>query len=167
MRTAIMIGVLTIIPLVVAFSFFAAPVPLVPEHEAIITEKQPTFVWEGHATHLVIDDNPSFSSPIVEKVTKSPHTLNKELDFTTYHWKVQGERESKASQFTIESIVALDLVQRGNAVELTNSGTTTQNISIEEHSNGFWGITGNIILEEKRTITRKLSKPTLFIAKQE
>ena len=66
-----------------------------PENNAVITDRQPLFVWEGNAKKISIDDSQEFTSPLTEDVTGNSYQPKEQLEVTTYYWKLFGKKESK------------------------------------------------------------------------
>ena len=134
-----------------------------PENNSIITDRQPTFKWTGHANKLIIDDNNEFTSPVIKNVNGNSFRID-ELNFTRYYWKLVGKQESPILEFTIESLVALRLKNQNNLINVSNIGNT--NLDVEVQKNKFSAITGLVILEQNQSTKIEINDSTLFIAKQ-
>lgn len=139
---------------------------LQPEYGEKITEKKPTFHWKGKAFQLWIDDNQEFTSPKITEVKNSPYTLEEELEFGTWWWKVKGVRESRPTSFMIESLVSISLKKSEEESNITNTGNTKVEVEVSEQQKGLWTVTGNVVLEEGESFTKKLKWLTLFTAKE-
>ena len=132
-----------------------------PEDKSNIQLRNPTFKWIGYANELIIDDNYNFDSPIKEKVEGNSHKIKNKLNFETYFWKLNGNKQSPTYQFSIDSFVAL----KSNNQNVTNLGNTDLDIEIHQKEKGFWKITGNVILLENETKQLEANS-SLLIAKE-
>ena len=157
-------------PMIAVFAILVAasiaPLQLYPKASGEIQQVRPVFRWIGSAQKILVDDNYEFTSPIVEEVDGNSHQLQSKLNFTTYYWKLIGNRESKTRQFTVNSVVALSLKEKENAYELTNVGTSDLDIEKQESKGSIWKITGNLILRQNESVALKLKNSTLLVAKQ-
>ena len=115
---------------------------LTPLNNSYTDTRTPTFAWGGFGKtyELLIDDSPDFSFPLVKKiVTGNSYTLENELDFGTYYWKVQsGCIGSVVRKYTIVSKVALRRMEN----EVRNTGNVE--IILRKISDR---VTGQIILD--------------------
>lgn len=100
--------------------------PLYPFKDMVTDDRTPTFTWSGFGQEyeLLLDDNPGFVSSLSRDVSGNSHTVQEELEFGTYWWKVRsGEAESEARHFTLVSTVALSRLEP-NPNLIKNSGNT-------------------------------------------
>ena len=141
-------------------------IPLSPRDNAVLTERQPTFKWIGNADRLVIDDNEQFISPIIEKANGHSHQARNELNFTTYYWKLVGDKESSVRKFSIDSIVALRLKSNSRLGNLTNIGTTDLDVEVQETIGASSKITGEAVLQRNQSKSFEIKNSTIFVGKQ-
>lgn len=161
------IGILFIL-LLILFSYINNNIliQIYPENNSIITERQPTFKWIGKANKLIIDDNNEFISPIIENIDGNPYRTKNRLNFTTYYWRLLGDKNSSVWQFTVQSLVALTLKNQSSLYNVSNVGNTDLEIEIHQKNKSLWKITGNLILEQNKTKQIEVENSTLFVAKQ-
>lgn len=125
---------------------------LYPLNNMATDDRTPTFEWSGYrdSYELLIDDDPAFSSPLTFHATGNIYSVENELEFGTYWWKVRsGEVESEPKRFSLLSTVALSrpvtgmIVNSGNTELLVHRGGLTgaftlavnQTLEIEEREN--------------------------------
>ena len=140
-----------------------------PKNNSVITERQPTFEWAGKANRLIFDDNDEFVSPVIENVSGSSFKVKDKLNFKTYYWKLTGDKNSSVLQFTIDSIVALELKNQTNLYSITNVGTTdldVEAVELVEEYPSVWKITGNLLLKLNETKQLNVKNKTIFIGRQ-
>lgn len=118
-------------------------IPLLsPTGEIETAQRRPVFSWGGisGAFTVMIDDNPSFSSPIFETTNDNRFQPDEPLSFGTHYWKVVSDNgvESATGMVTIVSEVS---VKRGQGW-LKNSGNT--DIILDTSPGGF-GLTGMMV----------------------
>lgn len=123
--TGIMLANVTVIGLaIVSFMTVGNIQQLYPFDNMIIDDRTPSFEWSGwnQDYELLIDDDADFTTPYSYSVTGRTFTVDDELGFGTYWWKVRsGEMESGPKKFTVVSTVALSRPE-GNTI--VNSGNT-------------------------------------------
>jgi len=91
------------------------------------------------------------------------------LNFKTYYWKLTGDKNSSVLQFTIDSIVALELKNQTNLYSITNVGTTdldVEAVELVEEYPSVWKITGNLLLKLNETKQLNVKNKTIFIGRQ-
>ena len=88
------------------------------------------------------------------------------LVFTTYYWKLTGNADSSASQFEVDSVVALELKNGEHASNVTNTGTTDLDVEVVEENHSIWRVTGNFILKLKETKQLPAKNKTIFVGRQ-
>ncbi|HLG24320.1 MAG TPA: hypothetical protein VI564_05320 [Candidatus Nanoarchaeia archaeon] len=161
------LAILALIILIVLLTSLVSVTPISPK-DTEITKVQPTFSWSGKADYLVIDDNPEFSSPIVEKVSGSEHTIQNSLTFGTHYWKLKGIVTSKTSQFTINSVVDLEISKTGDEgkIILANSGNSALKIFHYE-SRGLSKLTGLHSLKINESKIVRINSKSIFVARQD
>lgn len=139
--------ILSNIAILMIFFILTSTLTLSPGGE--IFERRPTFEWLGLPTGytIMIDDNPDFSTPIIEKVEGKTYTPNTDLELGDYYWKVKGFRESKVQKFTIVSKVS---IKREEDEKLRNDGNARLKLGMQP------GITGSVVLDINQTV--KLEK---------
>ncbi len=158
------IGILIIL-LVVIFSSNNMPiVQIYPKNDSIITERQPIFEWVGKSNKLILDDNDEFVSPIVEDVKGNSYQVKDKLNFSTYYWKLIGEKNSSVWQFRIDSVVALELKNNDNLYNITNIGNTDLDVEVVDETQ-FSEITGFVLkLNESKQF--RVKNKTITIGEQ-
>lgn len=166
MKKYFFITTITILLLISIFAINDLIIPLEPKNNQIITDTEPTFRWIGNADEIYIDDNPDFTSPLIQKTNGNNHKIGSRLDFGDYYWKLNGIKDSGIMHFTLDSLVSLELDQNSNDVNLVNTGTTDLDIEVKEKSKDSWVITGNIILEQDESLDLKIKNSTIFTARQ-
>lgn len=119
-------------------SIFFMNVPLSPKYGEEIRATTVVFKILGPSPTLLIDDNPSFSSPLVaqenEEIVLPPGN---------YYWKANGI--SLVSTFTLVSAVALDITQeQKNEARVMNTGNVRTEIRVHAKKQP---LTGSFILE--------------------
>ena len=161
------IGILIILLIIVSTNNINAPITQIyPENNSIITEDQPTFEWIGKADKLIIDDNEEFASPIVENIKGNLYQIKDKLSFTTYYWKLLGNKNSSVLQFRIDSVVALELKNQNSLYNITNIGTTDLDLEVVEENTSVWKITGNLMLKLNETKQFNVKNKTIIVGKQ-
>ena len=141
-------------------------IQLFPENNSIITDRQPTFKWIGKANKLIIDDNDEFVSTVIENVEGNSYRINNKLNFTTYYWKLLGNKNSSVSQFRIDSVVALELKNQSNLYNITNVGNTDLDVEVVGENRFLGKITGSFILRLNETQQFNVKNKIVFIGKQ-
>ena len=141
-------------------------IQIYPENGSAITERQPTFKWSGKADKIIIDDNDEFVSPVIGDVTGNSYLVKNKLNFTTYYWRLSGNKNSSVWQFEIQSLVALSLKNQSDLYNVTNIGNTNLDVEIHEKNRSFWKITGKVVIEQDKTKQIDVKNSTLFVAKQ-
>ena len=159
---------LGLVLLVVSFLSLVSITPLYPINEEI-TKTSPMFKWSGNAKYILIDDNPDFSSPIIEKAEGGEHSLEKPLSFGVHYWKLKGYSESKTSMFTINSIVDLELEKtETNQARLLNSGNSDIKVfHYEKRNEGPLRLTGLHSLKINEAKDVQINSKSIFIARQD
>ena len=142
---------LIIINIAAAALFFLLTTVTTIEPYGKIFERKPVFKWTGMPSSytIMIDDNPDFSTPIIEEVKKKEYTPKNNLELGDHYWKVKGIRNSKVQKFTIVSKVSLKREEES----LRNDGNTKLKLNTQL-------ITGAAILDINQTmkIDEKRSK---------
>ncbi len=114
---------LSVIGLLSILLFNIVTIPLSePADGAYTTETRPEFVWGGlHGEYeLMVDDDPSFETPLTASVSGNSFRFGRGLDFGMYYWKVRsGIFSSSVRELTLGSSVILsrtesEVVNRGN-----------------------------------------------------
>ncbi len=119
--------------------------PVYPFDGTVTDDRTPSFEWTGWNGEydVLIDDDRSFSSPMIFAVEGRSYTLEEELDFGTYWWKVSGNgMETKPVMISIVSSVSLSRPEDG---AIANTGNTPLLI----HRSG---ITGAVTLPVNESI---------------
>jgi len=132
--------------------------PSGPADGTVTDDRTPVFSWDGTCggCTLLLDDNPSFSSPLSFRVSGSSFSPGQELDFGRYFWKVRsGPFETLPMALEIVSTVSLSRLE---AESVTNSGNTPVTLQSS-------GITGAVTLAVNETI--EVSEEDDVIAEQE
>lgn len=120
---------------------YTSPLVIGPLDDLNTTNTAVLFEFEK-AGAILIDDNPSFTSP--EKIyTENNLVIN--LKPGVYYWKVEGVFPSEIRKLTIESEIELKLREKSGEekYEIVNAGNTELNIDIYDNEK----FTGSIILE--------------------
>jgi hypothetical protein len=118
-----------------SFSSMSGAHAIYPFDGMVTDARSPSFEWTGPPAEyeLLLDDDPSFSSPMVFTVRGSSHRLPTELDFGTYFWKVKaGGSSTVARSFTVVSTVSLSHLGSDAVI---NSGNT----NLLVHGDGMSG----------------------------
>ncbi|MEK6903766.1 MAG: hypothetical protein AABW64_03920 [Nanoarchaeota archaeon] len=137
-------------------SVFIINVPLSPPYhtETEITTLQ--FHAFGTSQNILLDDTPSFSSPLLvhkgESITLSPGT---------YYWKTEGI--SLVSTFTIISTVALEIGEADEEQRITNVGNVPAQVTVRKNKPS---LTGSFILDPQENIQIPIEKETALIGEQ-
>jgi len=114
--------------------------PLSPQVNATIFETNPTFRWSGIAQELLIDDNPSFTSPMRFYVAKTNSlVLEKPFSPGTYYWKLKGKQESGPWAFTIQGKAGLEVEKSDLGTLLKNTGNVDLSVVVEAAKSGITG----------------------------
>lgn len=142
------IGIVLLIAAVILFiPREATPlIPLSPQINSTTFESKPTFHWLGQASELLIDDNPSFTSPARLNVNgKSSAALSEPLKPGTYYWKLQGKNETGILEFTIQGKAGIQIEQSGIGTLLKNTGNVDLKVIVDTVKQAP-GITGALII---------------------
>lgn len=121
------------------------------------TNRTILFEWIGFAKTVLIDDNPSFTSPIIiseeETATLPPGE---------YYWRTNGFSVKK--RFTIDSEVAISLRTSDNKHNIENKGNV--NILLETLRSRDWSITGAATLNLGESLNETTTEDSTFLASQ-
>ncbi|MBW2984592.1 hypothetical protein KY361_05725 [Candidatus Woesearchaeota archaeon] len=144
---------LIVLTLLVVLNF---NIPLSPS--GATTNRTILFEWIGLANRVLIDDNPSFSSPIMisGKETAS-------LPPGEYYWRTTGFSAKK--RFILDSEVAISLKKLSNhSYNIENKGNV--NALLETLRNKDWGITGAAALNLGEGLNSTITEQSTFLASQ-
>jgi len=118
----ILVNTTVIVLAFVAFGVLSSVQTISPYTGMIIDDRTPLFEWTGEDANyeLIIDDDPSFSTPMTFDVKGNSFRIPDELEFGTYWWKLRtGDVESEAEAFTVVSKVE---VSREEPSKVVNTG---------------------------------------------
>ena len=101
-------------------------IPLKPENNYKTTNITIQFQKTG-SFPIILDNNKYFTSPII---LNKPYIIRLEPD--TYYWKSTGI--TRTSTFTIDSKVAISLINENSTYEIQNKGNVQTNIEIKKNS---------------------------------
>tara|TARA_Y100000310_G_scaffold144893_3_gene144180 strand:- start:1883 stop:2362 length:480 start_codon:yes stop_codon:yes gene_type:complete len=124
-------------------------VPLTPKYGMETTNTKITFRSIGTAQNILLDDNPSFTTP-----TLLPLREPIPLEPGTYYWKTTGM--SLVTTFTILSHTALTIEQKEDNYEVSNKGNVP--LDIETKQEGL--LTGSFVINTKGKLQLQLDKET-------
>jgi hypothetical protein len=134
-------------------SIFIINVPLSPAYRAETEMTTLQFSAFGTSKNILLDDTPSFSSPLLvrenEAITLTPGT---------YYWKTEGI--SLVSTFTIISTVALEIGEANEEQQITNVGNVPASVTLRENKQP---LTGSFILDPQENIQTSFEKETTVI----
>lgn len=123
---AIIVGSLLILAGVIGYS---RPLVVSPVDSYETADTSVLFSFEK-ASHMLIDDNPEFSSP-EEIFIEDDLVVN--LEPGVYYWKVKGITDSKIRKLIIESRVDLILRKNRDKYEVINAGNIRLRIDVYEN----------------------------------
>ncbi len=111
-----------------AFVALGSVQTLYPYNGLVTSDRTPAFEWSGweDSYEILIDDDPSFSTPMTFDVSGRVFTPSSDMDFGSYWWKVKTEgSESESKTFSIVSKVE---ISRTNPTTVVNTGNTDLSI---------------------------------------
>ncbi len=112
------------------------------------------FEWIGLANTVLVDDNPSFTSPII---LQESATIN--LPPGEYYWRTTGFSTKK--RFKIDSEVSISLRKlSNNTYNIENKGNV--DALLETLRNKDWGITGTAILDLGDALNTTITENSTF-----
>ena len=114
------------------------PLLIAPANNFETTNTSVLFTF-AKGDHVLIDDNPEFSSP---ETLSGNQNVSIRLNPGTYYWKVEGILGSEIRQLTIKSSVALALRQASGGYEVINVGNVP--LSVDVYDKGT--LVGNVIV---------------------
>ena len=123
----IVLGSLIIVALYVGYS---SPLVIAPIDDLNTTSSSVLFEFEK-ADKIMIDENPEFTSPREINVKDN---LVVTLKPGTYYWKVSGITDSAIRKLTIISEINLKMKDKGEKVELVNSGNVDLNVDVYDEN---------------------------------
>ena len=118
---------------------------LYPYDDMVTADRTPSFEWSGWPAGytVLIDDDKEFLTPFTFETTGNVLSIEKDIDFGDYWWKVTGDGfETEPKKFTIVSAVDLS---RPEISVIKNSGNT----ALLVHGSG---ITGALTLGVNETL---------------
>ena len=124
-------------------------IPLTPKYGTETTNTEITFRSIGTARQILLDDNPSFSSPQILALGE-PTTLQP----GTYYWKTTGM--SLVTTFTILSQVGLTVEQEEDKYVVINKGNVP--LDVETKQEGL--LTGAFVIGTNDKLKLQLDKQT-------
>lgn len=127
------IAIIVMILIVITINLFSIRL-VSPKHNAVIEANEVLFKWKGYNKNytLVIDNNREFTSPKTISLNTTTITV-KNLLPEEYFWKIISNKiESRTGRFSITSVVAINRSYINNSLEITNTGNTDLNITLEK-----------------------------------
>lgn len=137
-------------------SAFVINVPVSPSHGTETDTTTIQFSAFGTSNNILLDDTPSFHSPILVPEGK-PITLSP----GTYYWKTTGM--SLVSTLTIISTVALEVGETDESEQIMNIGNVPAHVTIFGKRQP---LTGAFILDPQETIQPSLDNTTTITGAQ-
>lgn len=134
-----------------------------PKNNEHLLDKDIELRWKGNYDEykLYIDENKEFNSPIIKKVTGNSYFIDN-LDFGTYYWKIETEKISSPTwKFTIDSNIAINMIEKEDSIEIKNVGNTDLNLELRNP------VTGLVVLDLPYQESKEFEKENItFVGKQ-
>lgn len=134
-----------------------------PKNNQHLFDRNAELKWKGNYNNyiLYIDDNEEFKSPTIKRVTGNSYLINN-LDFGIYYWKIKTEKISSPTwKFTIDSEVAINMIEKEDDIDIKNVGNTDLDLELRNP------ITGLAIVDLPYQESKEFKKENItFVAKQ-
>lgn len=141
-----------LIAVIIYFIIGFATISLVsPVRGEATDDRRPALGWFGFQGYytVMIDDDPSFTSPVIMETGKNSARPENDLDFGKYYWKVKSNGiESATGEFSVVSTVQLSRSRE----EVKNTGNT--NIWLNSITGAFvLGVNESVDVNEEENVT--------------